>query len=218
VLAHPPVNTLTGPVQQALMAALDAVEADGTIAAVILRGEGRTFSAGADIREAGQGLRRAELAALCRRIEAFPRPVIAALHGTALGAGCEVALAAHYRIASAAAMLGLPEVGLGLLPGGGATQRLPRLVGAEVALQVMLGGAPLRAAEALVVGLVDRVVAENLGEAALAMVRRLAQAEVLEPFRTQRLTKDSKVVEISMTATALVNGAQEVYALFTTER
>ena len=169
VLAHPPVNTLTGPVQVALLAALAAVEADGSISAVILRGEGKSFSAGADIREAGQAARRAELAALCRRIEGFARPVIAAVHGTALGAGCELALAAHYRIANAAAMLGLPEVGRGLLPGGGATQRLPRLVGAEAALQMLLTGAPLRAAEALVLGLVDRVVSENLGAAALAM-------------------------------------------------
>jgi 3-hydroxyacyl-CoA dehydrogenase len=169
VLAHPPVNTLTGPVQAALLAALQVVEADASISAVILRGEGRVFSAGVDIREAGQAARRAELAALCRRVEEFPRPVIAALHGTALGAGCELALAAHYRIANASAVLGLPEVGLGLVPGAGATQRLPRLVGAEAALQVMLSGAPLRAAEALVLGLVDRVVSENLGEAALAM-------------------------------------------------
>lgn len=169
VLAHPPVNTLTGPVQQALLAALDEAAADATISAVILRGEGRCFSAGADIREAGQVGRMAELARLCRRVEGFPRPVIAALHGTALGAGCELALAAHYRIANAAAILGLPEVGLGLLPGGGATQRLPRLIGAEQALRLLTSGLPLRAPDALAMGLVDRVVSENLGEAALAM-------------------------------------------------
>lgn len=169
VLAHPPVNTLTGPVQQALLQALQAVEADPSVSAVILRGEGRVFSSGADIREAGQGARMAELSALCRKVETFSRPVIAALHGTAMGAGCELALAAHYRIANAATVLGLPEAGLGLLPGAGTTQRLPRLLGAQAALRLMLTGLPIRAPEALALGLIDRVVTENLGEAALAM-------------------------------------------------
>ncbi len=169
VLAHPPVNTLTGDVLGDLSLALEALAGDASLSAVILRGEGRGFSAGADIREAGLGARRAQLAALCRRIEGFARPVIAALHGPSLGAGLELALAAHYRIAHSAASLGLPEVGLGLLPGAGTTQRLPRLIGAEQALRLMLTGLPVRAPEALAMGLVDRVVAENLGEAALAL-------------------------------------------------
>ncbi len=169
VLAHPPVNTLTAAVVQGLMQALDAVAADVSVSAVVLRGEGRGFSAGAEVGEMGQGTRRAALAALCRKVESFSRPVIAALHGSALGAGMELALAAHYRIATATAMLGLPEVGLGLLPGAGTTQRLPRLIGAEPALDMMMTGLPLRAPEALALGLLDRVVTENLGEAALAM-------------------------------------------------
>jgi 3-hydroxyacyl-CoA dehydrogenase len=171
VMTHPPVNTLTGALQQALLHALDDLAADPEIRAVILRGEGRGFSAGADIREAGQGARMAELSRLCLRIEDFPKPVIAALHGTALGGGCELALAAHYRIANSATLLGLPEVGLGLLPGAGTTQRLPRLIGAEQALRLMLTGMPVRAGEALALGLLDRVVSENLGEAALAMAQ-----------------------------------------------
>ena len=171
VLAHSPVNTLTAPLQRALLQGLEAIAADPSISAVILRGEGRCFSAGADIREAGQKERMAELGALCRKVETFPKPVIAALHGSALGAGLELALAAHYRIAHVATMVGLPEVGLGLLPGAGATQRLPRLVGAEQALRLMLTGLPVRAAEAMAVGLIDRVVSDNLGEAALAMAQ-----------------------------------------------
>lgn len=171
VMTHPPVNTLTGALQQALLQALDKVAADPEIHAVILRGEGRGFSAGAEIRDAGQAARRAELARLCLRIEDFPKPVIAALHGSALGDGCELALAAHYRIAHAATLLGLPEVGLGLLPGAGTTQRLPRLIGAEQALRLLLVGLPIRAPEALALGLIDRVVPENLGEAALAMAQ-----------------------------------------------
>ncbi len=169
VLAHPPFNTLTSAVVQALMQAFEAVAQDASVSAVILRGEGRGFSAGAEIGEAGRGARRAELAALCRRVEGFSRPVIAALHGQALGAGLELALAAHYRMATTTAVLGLPEVGLGLLPGAGTTQRLPRLIGAEAALQLMLTGLHLRAPEALAIGLIDRMVTENLGEAALAM-------------------------------------------------
>lgn len=182
VMTHPPVNTLTGTLQRALLQALDQIAADPEIRAVILRGEGRGFSAGADIREAGQQARRAELARLCRRVEDFPKPVIAALHGTALGGGCELALAAHYRIANAATVLGFPEVGLGLLPGAGTTQRLPRLIGAEQALRLLLVGLPIRAGEALALGLIDRVVTENLGEAALAMAQ-----EALPPRPTSGL-------------------------------
>ncbi|MGV8984664.1 MAG: enoyl-CoA hydratase-related protein [Cypionkella sp.] len=171
VLTNPPVNTLVGSLQQAILAALAEAENDPAVTAVIMRGEGRCFSAGADIREAGLGARAAELGVLCRRVETFAKPVIAALHGTALGAGFELALAAHYRIANAAAFVGLPEVGLGLLPAGGATQRLPRLVGAEQALRMMLTGLPIRAADAMAMGLIDRVVSEGLGEAALAMAQ-----------------------------------------------
>lgn len=171
VLVHSPVNALTAFVITALSRALAAVAADATVTAVILRGEGRGFSTGVDMREAGQGHLMAEIAALCRQIESFPRPVIAAMHGLALGAGCEVAMAAHYRIAHAATQLGLPQVSLGLSPAAGGTQRLPRLLGAKQALRLMLTGAPIRAPEAMALGLVDRVVAENLGEAAMAMAQ-----------------------------------------------
>lgn len=167
VLVQPPVNRLTLALMAALTRAWQEVAADPTITAVILRGEGRCFSAGAAMAEAGQ----TALGTLCRRIEEFPRPVFAALHGQVLGAGLSLAMAAHYRIAHAATVFDLPDVGLGLLPGAGATQRLPRLVGAEAALRLMLTGAAMTAPEAQAVGLVDRVVAEHLGEAALAMAQ-----------------------------------------------
>ncbi len=179
VLTHPPVNALSQAVRQALADGLQAAEADAGVQAIVIRGEGRGFSAGADIAEFGRVSQTIGLGDLCRRIEACDKPVIAALHGTALGGGFEIALAAHYRIANAQAMLGLPEVNLGLLPGAGGTQRLPRLIGARAALRMMLTGMPIRAAEAAGLGLIDRVVEAGLTEAALAMA-----GEGLPPRRT----------------------------------
>ena len=169
VMAHPPVNALSQAVRQALAESLRAAEADSGVQAIVIRGEGKGFSAGADIAEFGKVGQTIRLGELCRRIEACTKPVIAALHGTALGGGFEIALAAHYRIANAQAMLGLPEVNLGLLPGAGGTQRLPRLIGAKAALRMMLTGMPIRASEAAALGLIDRVVDAGLTEAALAM-------------------------------------------------
>ena len=184
VLAHPPVNALSQAVRQALADGLMEAEADPEVRAIVIRGEGRGFSAGADIAEFGRVSQTIGLGELCRRIEACAKPVIAALHGTALGGGLEIALAAHYRIADAQAMLGLPEVNLGLLPGAGGTQRLPRLIGAPEALRIMLGGAPIRAAAALALGMIDRVVEGGLTEAALAMAQ-----EGLRPRRSGEATQ-----------------------------
>ena len=169
VLAHPPVNALSDAVRSGLAEGLSRALADPAIRAIVIRGEGRGFSAGADIAEFGQPRHALRLGDLCLAIENAPKPVIAAIHGMALGGGMELALAAHYRIANEAALLGLPEVNLGLLPGAGGTQRLPRLVGAREALRLMLTGVPITAAEAFTLGLVDRVVATGLTEAALAL-------------------------------------------------
>ena len=171
VLAHPPVNALSGAVRAGLAAGLAEALADPAIRAVVIRGEGRGFSAGADIAEFGQQRVALRLGDLCRAIEAAGKPVIAAVHGMALGGGLELALAAHYRVALDGAVLGLPEVNLGLVPGAGGTQRLPRLIGARDALRLMVTGVPIQAAEALTLGLVDRVVASGLTEAALALAR-----------------------------------------------
>ncbi|MEH7829219.1 enoyl-CoA hydratase-related protein [Gemmobacter denitrificans] len=174
VIDAPPVNALGAALRQALWQAVTEAEADQTCAAIVIRAEGRTFPAGADISEFGQPPKAPVLPDLCDRIEACAKPVVAALHGTALGGGLELALAAHGRVALAQARLGLPEVTLGLCPGAGGTQRLPRLIGAEQALRLMLEGKPISAAEALALGLLDRVVEEGLEGAALELAHALA--------------------------------------------
>jgi 3-hydroxyacyl-CoA dehydrogenase len=153
----PPVNALGVDVRRGLFDAIDAAEANPLVAAVLLAGAGRNFIGGADIREFGQTPRPPSLPEVCNRIEACRKPVIAAIHGAALGGGLEVALAAHYRLATAGAKLGLPEVQLGLLPGAGGTQRTPRLIGVKAALDLMLSGRHASAKEALSLGLVDRL-------------------------------------------------------------
>ena len=172
VLAQAPANLLDAGLEEQLCALLDAVEADAAIGAIILRGEGRGFSAGLALEEALDPARLALHARTCARIEACRKPVIAAIHGMALGAGLELALAAHWRIAHEAAMFGCPEASLGLLPGGGGTQRLPRLVGAEAALRLLLTARPIPAAEALALGLIDEVSTGILGQAALALAEK----------------------------------------------
>ena len=157
----PPVNALSQAVRQGIMEALDVAESDASEAVLIIC-EGRTFIAGADISEFGKPLMDPWLPEVVNRIEATEKPVIAAIHGTALGGGFEVALAAHYRCAVASAKVGLPEVKLGLLPGAGGTQRTPRLAGIEAALQLMTSGVPIAAAQAMEVGLIDRIIDGDL--------------------------------------------------------
>ena len=125
----PPVNALGVDVRRGLVSAIDAAQSDDAVAAVLIVGAGRNFIAGADIREFGKPPLPPALPDVCKRIEACSKPVIAALHGAALGGGLEVALAAHYRLAVNGVKLGLPEVQLGLMPGAGGTQRAPRLIG-----------------------------------------------------------------------------------------
>jgi 3-hydroxyacyl-CoA dehydrogenase len=172
---NPPVNALSQAVREGLMDALEVAEQDASEALVIIC-EGRTFIAGADISEFGKPLQDPWLPAVVNRIEAVDKPVVAAIHGTALGGGFEVALGAHYRCAVPSAKVGLPEVKLGLLPGAGGTQRTPRLAGVEAALGLMTSGAPLAAARAVEIGLIDRIVEGDLLEGALAWARELAES------------------------------------------
>lgn len=176
VIAHPPVNALGVAVRQGLAQALDFAEVDNS-AAVLIRGEGGLFSAGADIGEFGQDRRAAvpSLGALCRRVEMLEKPVVVLLSGAALGGGLELALAAHLRLAEDRVQLALPEVLLGLLPGAGGTQRLPRLAGAAVALDLMLSGRVIGAAEAVAMGIVDRVLTEDAVAGARAAALALAK-------------------------------------------
>jgi 3-hydroxyacyl-CoA dehydrogenase len=164
---NPPVNALSQAVRAGLMAALEQACADDS-QIVLLLCQGRTFIAGADISEFGKPPQPPHLPDVIARIENFPKPVVTALHGNALGGGLEVALAAHYRCALASTRLGLPEVKLGLLPGAGGTQRLPRVVGVEAALDMMTGGAPISAARALELGLIDALLEGDLEAQAIA--------------------------------------------------
>ena len=172
-LNSPPVNALSANVREGLFEGFKAAIADPAAKAIVLICEGRTFIAGADITEFGGAARGPSLFDVQDMMENAPKPVIAAIHGTALGGGLEVALVAHYRVAVPSARLGLPEVNLGLLPGAGGTQRLPRVAGPEKALEMMTSGRHAPASEALAMGLVDELAEEGkLREAAVAFARR----------------------------------------------
>ena len=162
---NPPVNALGQAVRAGLAAGIEEALSDDGIEAVVIRCDGRTFFAGADITEFGKPPQGPSLPDALDRLEASDKPVVAAIHGTALGGGCEVALACHYRVATPSAKLGLPEVKLGLIPGAAGTQRLPRLVGAEAALPLVAIGDPISAKKAQAIGLVDAVVGEDSLEA-----------------------------------------------------
>ncbi len=173
-LNSPPVNALSAAVRQGLFDAFTQANADPHARAIVLICDGRTFIAGADITEFGAAMAGASLPQVQDAIEGSTKPVIAAIHGTALGGGLEVALCAHYRVAVPSARLGLPEVNLGLLPGAGGTQRLPRVVGVETALAMMTSGRHVPAKEAKALGLVDELVEEGrLREEALAYARKV---------------------------------------------
>lgn len=168
-----PVNALSSHVRSGLVAALDHAASLPTIRGVVITGAGSTFIGGADIREFGKPAVEPTLRDVIERIEAFEKPVVAAVNGAALGGGCEVALACHGRIAGEKASFGLPEVKLGLVPGAGGTQRLPRLIGIVAAIDLIGTGRAVKAAEAVTLGLADSVAADPVG-AALAFVQEPA--------------------------------------------
>ncbi|MDD3249823.1 MAG: 3-hydroxyacyl-CoA dehydrogenase NAD-binding domain-containing protein [Smithellaceae bacterium] len=165
---NPPVNALSQAVRVGIRAGIEKGNADKDIAALVILCEGRTFIAGADIREFGRPPMEPYLPDVCQFIEDSPKPVIAAIHGTALGGGLEIALSCHFRIALPTAKVGLPEVKLGLLPGAGGTQRLPRLAGTRTALEMITSGVPVTAAKAKDMGILDEIVEGDLKAAALA--------------------------------------------------
>ncbi len=173
-ISSPPVNALSRDVREGLKLGVEKAEADPAVKATVVICAGRTFIAGADITEFGKPPAAPYLPDVLDRIENAKKPVIAALHGTALGGGFEVALTAHYRIAVPSAKCGLPEIKLGLIPGAGGTQRLPRLVGVETALDVILSGTPFGAREAKDWGVVDALAEEGkLRDGAIAFAKRL---------------------------------------------
>ncbi|UVM12574.1 3-hydroxyacyl-CoA dehydrogenase NAD-binding domain-containing protein [Pseudomonas protegens] len=204
-LDNPPVNALGVEVRRGLLAAMDSAADDPTVAAILLVGAGRHFCGGADIREFGQAPQAPALPAVVKRIEDSAKPVVAAIQGVALGGGLEVALAAHYRLALGSARLGLPEVLLGLLPGAGGTQRLPRLIGARAALDLMLSGRHLNAREALDLGVVDRLAeGEDTLAAGLAYAR-----ELVDSHAGVRRTRDARALGDQHLQREQINAARE---------
>ncbi len=177
-----PVNALSRGVAEGLASALDRIEPNVSSRAVVIIGAGRTFIAGADIKELeefamGRGSGAPEMHSLLKRIEDFPKPIVMAIHGTALGGGLELAMAGHYRVASPDALLGQPEVNLGIIPGAEGTQRLPRIVGIAAAIDMCVSGKPLKAPAALELGLVDQIIGTNgtdLKDGAIAFARKVA--------------------------------------------
>lgn len=187
-----PVNALSADVRAGLMAAFGHAENDGNVAGVVLTGAGNSFIGGADIKEFGKPPVEPFLPDVIARIEAFPKPVVAAINGAALGGGLEVALACHRRLAAPAAKLGLPEVKLGIVPGAGGTQRLPRLTGIAAAIDMIANGRIVSAAEALKLGIIDETASGELIAEAVADAR----AAVASPVRrTGLLTAPSEASE-----------------------
>ncbi|QZI69270.1 enoyl-CoA hydratase/isomerase family protein [Pseudomonas protegens] len=204
-LNNPPVNALGVEIRRGLLAAIDSASDNPAVEAILLVGAGRHFCGGADIREFGQTPQAPALPEVVKRIEDSSKPVLAAIQGVALGGGLEVALAAHYRLATGSARLGLPEVLLGLLPGAGGTQRLPRLIGAKAALELMLSGRHLSAEEALSLGLVDR-----LGDSDDALTEGLTYIrQLLAQGATVRRTRDAQALNEQTAQREAIDAARQ---------
>src|SRR5688572_11467866 len=200
---NPPVNALSQHVRQGLHEGVKQAVGDAGVQAIVIACAGRTFIAGADITEFGKPPVAPSLHEVLDAIESSPKPVVAAVHGTALGGGLEVTLACHYRVGVKDARFGLPEVKLGLLPGAGGTQRLPRVVGVEKALGMMVSGDPIRADEALKTGLIDEIVEGDLTAAGVAFAEKVLNEK--RPLKKIR-DLDDKL--------AAVRGKPEVFASF----
>jgi enoyl-CoA hydratase/carnithine racemase len=220
-LDRPPMNALNAVVQEELRAAAQAVTADDSVRAVVVYGGEKVFAAGADIKEmAGMGYaemaaRAGALSSAFDAIARIPKPVVAAIAGYALGGGCELALACDWRVAAADAKLGQPEINLGVIPGAGGTQRLPRLVGPARAKDIIMSGRFVEAGEALTIGLVDKVVpAGEEYQAAVAMVSQYSRG----PMQALRAAKQAVDGGLSMDlASGLAWESQAFAALFATE-
>jgi 3-hydroxyacyl-CoA dehydrogenase len=187
---NPPVNALSAAVRKGLVEAIEQADADDSVKAVVIACEGQTFFAGADVSEFGtpKAFDQPVLPQVVDRIEACTKPVVAAIHGTALGGGLEVALACHYRVAVPLAKLGTPEVKLGLLPGAGGTQRLPRVAGVRKALEMCATGNPIGAKEAFDCGLIDRLIEGELIPHAVAYAEEVRDVRPI-PKSSERQDK-----------------------------
>ena len=188
---NPPVNPLSDGVRTGLFESLVKAEEDSSVSGVVLTGNGRAFIAGADISEFGGNVEGVSLNEVFNKLEYCSKPVVAAINGIALGGGLETALCCNYRIADKNAFVGLPEVNLGLLPGGGGTQRLPRLVGPGEALKMMLSGGHVPATKALHMGIVDKI-SENVVEDAMAFIKEVSESVENHP---KVRDKNEKMIE-----------------------
>jgi len=190
-LNNPPVNALSPGVIDGLIAALKALRADDAVKAIVLNGSGKIFCGGADINEfgkltSGKKSLDANFGVMLSALEDSPKPVICAIHGTAFGGGLETALACHYRVATPDSQVGQPEVKIGLIPGAGGTQRLPRLAGVAKAAEMCAGGEPVKAADALAAGILDKLIEGDLRAGAVAFAREMAAQG--PPRKTRGLT------------------------------
>ena len=195
VIDNPPVNALSRDVRAGLVETLDEAVADDSVRAIVVACAGKTFCAGADIREFDLPPQPPHLTDVIQRFEDATKPVVAALHGNALGGGCELAAGCHYRVAARRTKIGLPEVNLGLLPGAGGTQRMPRLVGFDAALTLMLDGKPRAIDAAEAVGFVDEIADGDVRACAVNFARRLVTAG-LGPRRAAALPPPEAAPEI----------------------
>ena len=190
IVAHnPPVNTITAEVRAGLRTALEELHRAANVKAVLLMCEGSTFFSGADIGEFKGPPKEEEYRTLFNAFEALEIPVIAAMHGTVLGGGLEIGLACHYRVAASGARFGMPEVTLGIIPGAGGTQRMPRLIGAERALDLILSAKPVDAKQAQSLGFIDAVIEGDLRAGAIDYARSLI-SEKQWPRRTGEMKVD----------------------------
>jgi 3-hydroxyacyl-CoA dehydrogenase len=208
---NPPVNALSPGVPEGIAAALEAINQDHAVRAAVLIGGGRTFIAGADIKEfgkitSGEKKREIGLNPVLAKIEDCSKPVVMAIHGTALGGGLETAMAAHYRVAVPQAQVGQPEVKLGIIPGAGGTQRLPRLAGVAQAIEMCMDGNPVKAPDAARLGIIDRIIDGDLLTGAIAFAREIAGQQ---PRKTRE--RDEKLGDATAAVAAALETARKKY-------
>ncbi|MEM7694318.1 MAG: 3-hydroxyacyl-CoA dehydrogenase NAD-binding domain-containing protein [Pseudomonadota bacterium] len=208
---NPPVNAASHAVREGLLAAITGLDGEPAIKAIALYGLGRTFIAGADIREFGQTPQAPLLPDVCNAIEACDTPVVCVIHGTALGGGFEVALAAHARVALTGASVGLPEVTLGILPGAGGTQRTPRLAGVEAALDLITTAKRLSATEAQTLGLIDQII-DGTPEAVAREAAAALRDGTLPHRRTGALTVAADEAALAATRARLATTAAHLFS------
>lgn len=215
---RPPVNAIDASVRAGLIEVVANLAKDDSIKAIVVACRGRTFLSGADIREFGGEIGGPSYRRVMTTLENCPKPIVAALHGTALGGGLETAMACHYRVAVATARVGLPEITLGVLPGSGGTQRLPRLVGARAALEMVLSGAPISAGRALELGLLDAAGEGDPIELGVAFAKQLVErGEGSRPTCARRVDEagfdDAAITELLRVNAKMLRGRTTQHAM-----